>query len=121
LKIINTSDKPFEWTFNGEIYGPIKPGQVMDLPDEIALHGIKRSVVLDDIGNVESYRVEHLEAVGQKRIKEIALYECPFVANGLCDAKSFKSVGDLQAHMESHWELSEPLAQKPLVAQAARK
>jgi len=119
LKIINTSDKPFEWTFNGEIFGPLAPGQIADFPNEVALHAIKRGVVLDDTGDFIKYRVESLDSVSNEKIRDIAQYECPFAVTNQCDAKPFKNVKDLKAHLESHWELSpEPVvAQKPLPVQ----
>jgi hypothetical protein len=124
LKIINVDDKPFEWTYGGEIFGPLAPGQVADFPDTVALHAIKRGVVLDGEGDFVKHRVEALDSVGRDRIKEIAMYECPFALTNQCDAKPFKNAVDLKAHLESHWELSpEPAAipKQPVMSQAARK
>ncbi len=110
MKIINTDSKPFEWTFDGQIYGPLLPGQIGDYPVEIANHAVKRGVVLDDAGDFVRFRVEALDNMDKARIKDLAMYECPYRQTGECDAAPFKNVKDLHAHMESHLELSaEPL------------
>ena len=92
----------------------MKPGQILDLPEEVAAHAVKRSVVLDDTGDFIRHKVDFLANVDQSKVKEIALYECPFAASGQCDARPFKSAKDLKAHLEGHWELSpDPMAPKP--------
>jgi hypothetical protein len=109
LKIINTSNKPYEFTWDGGHYGPIQPGEIKDYPDPIAYHAIKRSVVYfhggEQDGEISHFQMEMLDAVDKSKVSDIALYECPFIASNQCDAKPFKSADDLRAHLESHWEL----------------
>ena len=104
MKIINTSDKPFRFTFDACNFGPYLPGQVVDLPEDVAAHAIRRSIVLDDAGDFVAYRMEPLSSVDPNRVKDIALIECPFIALNQCNAASFKSADELKAHLESHWE-----------------
>lgn len=123
MKIINVDDKPFDWTFAGDQYGPIAPGQIMDLPDEVAMHAVRRSVVHDDVGEFVRHRVELLSSVDRDTIRRTALIECPYKLANQCDAAPFKSEAELKAHLEGHWELSpEPVPSKvPAQAQGARK
>jgi hypothetical protein len=107
LKIINVDDKPYEFTWDGCHFGPIAPGQIADYPNEVAQHAIKRGVVTDEIGNFVRLRVDSIENVDPSLIRDIAIYDCPLQSSGQCDAGPFKTVDDLKAHLESHWELSE--------------
>lgn len=117
---MNLDSKPFDWTFNGEQWGPIAPGQVMDLPDEVAAHAIKRSILLDPNGDFERYRIDYLGNVPAERIKEIAMYDCPYALTGQCTAKPFKTDSDLRAHLESnHWPKS--ASKVPLVVGGSTK
>jgi hypothetical protein len=104
-RIINTSSQPYEWTFDSANYGPIQPGEIVDLPQEIAAHAVKRSVVLDpDLGDEVSFRVAFLDSLDKEIVKKIASYNCPFAVTGQCHSKPFKTVDDLRLHLESHWE-----------------
>ena len=106
-KIINVSQEPYEFTFDGGHYGPMKPGEIMDLPDEIAAHAIRRSEAIDpDFGTVVGYRAEYLNDVARDkdRIKQLATYPCPYAHTAQCSAEPFRKPEDLKAHMESaHW------------------
>lgn len=100
MKITNVSDKPYEWTWDGGIYGPIQPGETVDLPDALAKHAITRGVVTDDAtGEVIEYKVMPTDKVPQAQLREIAQYTCPLAFNGLCSAKPFRSVEEISAHM----------------------
>jgi hypothetical protein len=104
LRIINTGDQPFEWTFDGKIFGPLLPGEAKSFPDEIANHGIIRSAVRDDMGNAIDYTVKTLgEAKQDPRFQEIVTYTCPFVETEQCKAPPFRSLDALRAHMEKHF------------------
>jgi hypothetical protein len=119
LKIINTDSKPYEWTFNGCTYGPLAPGQIGEFPDEVAIHAVKRGVVLDETGDFVRYRCEFLDSVSREKVKEIAQYECPYKLTNECNAAAFKNEKELQAHMKSHWELSEELTASAAQAKPA--
>jgi len=109
LKIMNTSNKPFEFTWDGSPFGPIKPGEIVDYPDPVANHAVKRSAVLfqegDQSGDIDYFQMEYLHNVDKKKIVETALYECPLKASGQCDEKAFNTMAELKAHMDTHWEL----------------
>lgn len=104
MKIVNVSDKPFEFMFSEVTYGPYVPGQIIDLPDHIAQHGLDKSAILDDegLGNIVGFKLKTL-ADAKVTEKNILIYECPLVASGECTAKAFSSLDDLKAHMETHW------------------
>jgi hypothetical protein len=104
VRVINTSDKPFEFSFDS-VVRVMAPGQVFDFPVEIAQHAIKRSKVLDEMGNIIGFQVQTLEELGQdqSKMRSILSYECPFKVSGQCDAQPFKHENDLRAHLESHW------------------
>lgn len=106
MKIINVSKKPFEWTFNSGNYGPIGPGQIMDLPYEIAAHAVKRSISLrfeEDGTEIYEQQIQLLSSVSGEEIKNIALYPCPMSVSGQCDKTDFKSLDELREHMNIHW------------------
>ena len=109
MKIMNTSNKPYEFTWDGGHYGPYAPGAILDLPDEIANHAVKRSAVLfqegDMSGDIAYYQMEYLHNVDRKKVNEISLYDCPLKASGQCDEKAFSTMAELKAHMDTHWEL----------------
>jgi len=113
---MNTSNKPYEFTWDGGHYGPIMPGQIVDYPDDMANHCMKRSTVLfqdgDMMGDIDYYQMVPLDSVDPKKVRDNALYECPLVASGQCNAKSFASMAELKAHLDGHWELL-PEAPKP--------
>jgi hypothetical protein len=107
IKVINNSDKPYEFTFDGGNYGPFAPGEIIDLPAEIANHAVKRSAVVDpDFGDVIDHRMAYLHELTQEQIQKIAVYECPFVMTNQCKVSAFKSSDELRVHMESHWGVS---------------
>jgi len=109
LKIINTSNKPYEFTWDGGHYGPIMPGQIVEYPEAMARHAIKRSVVLhqtgEEIGGIDYFQIEELNAVSREKVQEIAMFDCPFVASGICNAAPLKTVEDLGAHLATHKNL----------------
>ncbi len=108
MKIVNTSDKPYEWTFDGYIWGPLGPGDVGDYPLEVAMHAIRRSVINDDEGQPVGYRCELLDSLktDRGRFNDIVAYPCPFKSIGDCDAAPFKTKGELKVHLELHWDAS---------------
>jgi hypothetical protein len=129
---MNTSNKKFEFTYDGGHYGPYIPGQIIDMPDGMAHHALRKSAILEqdqdapNVGEIIGYQMEPLENVAKDKVKELATYTCPFVASNLCDAKPFKAMNDLKAHLESHWELAPEavVANRPATvspAPAARK
>jgi hypothetical protein len=104
VKIINKSDKPFDFTFDSGNYGPYLPGEVVDLPDEIAAHAVKRSEILDpDFGDTIGFQMSYLSDLSQEEIRKHVLYPCPFIQSNQCNAKSFKTPDELRAHLETHW------------------
>lgn len=104
-KIINVSNEDYRWTFDGLHFGPLKPGEVMDLPDECAQHARKRSTVTDDEGNIETFRVELLDTVKTKPewLKQVATYPCPFGSTGQCDVPPFHDLKLLRVHLDEHF------------------
>jgi hypothetical protein len=104
VRIVNVSDKPFEFQFNSCTYGPYDPGRIVDLPTEVAVHGIKRSIIVDDVGNVIGQRMSTLdEAKRDTKMSEMLTLECPFVQTEQCQAKPFKSVEELRVHLNTHF------------------
>lgn len=133
MKIVIVSDKPFEFTFNSTIYGPFEHGQIVDLPDEVALHGIKRSIVVDEEGNYIGQGVKTLDEVrgDSGALEKIIKYDCPLALSEQCNSKGFANLDDLRAHMEQvHWrvpDVEDPLgpatkdsSKKVSAAQAAK-
>lgn len=105
MKVVNTSKKPFEFTFDSGNYGPFKPGEVVDLPDDVARHGIRRSMltVLDDSDEFQtSYRLEPLDSLDKDRRSDTAIYACALVAINECNAPNFKTVDELMTHLRTH-------------------
>lgn len=118
MKIINVSDRPFEFTFDSGIYpadgSQIMPGQIVDYPDEIAQHAIKRSIVtkpdpLDDTQEIVTYRMQAVGSVDKAKLQKIVTYECPFAITGQCKESRLPSMDALRAHMETHWSVPEPV------------
>lgn len=103
MKVINVSKMPFEFTWDAMNFGPIMPGEVVEYPDDVGMHCIRKSVVLDDEGNVEAYRMESLSGMSAERIRQVATYPCPFAATGQCDAKPFVDIESLKAHLDVHF------------------
>jgi hypothetical protein len=105
VRIVNTSDRPFEFSFDSVVYGPYQPGTIIDLPHEVATHGIKRSQELDEMGNVLGFRMQSIEEAKSdpEKFKNLLIYTCPFAMSDQCNAKPFKSVDELKKHMETHW------------------
>jgi len=91
-------------------YGPLRPGEVGDYPEEIAHHAIRRSVVLDEDGEFIKYRVEPLGSVDKTRLRQIAVYHCSLVETGECDHAPFAKLDDLRTHMEVHFGPPTPIA-----------
>lgn len=105
MRIVNTSDLPFEFSFDSVVYGPYQPGKIIDLPYEVANHGIKRSQMLDEMGNVLGFRMQTLEEAKSdpQKFADLLVYTCPFSLSDQCNAAPFKNVDDLRKHMETHW------------------
>jgi hypothetical protein len=116
VRIVNTSDMPFEYSFNSVVYGPYAPGVIVDLPYEVAEHGIKRSVVLDDVGNPTEYRMKTIEEAkaDPEKFQNMLQYACPFTFSDQCTAKPFKSVDDLRKHLEVHWAAKSDVVEENL-------
>lgn len=106
VKIINTHDKPFEFSFDSIPFGPYAPGEIVELDANIAEHGIKRSWIRDNEGMPVRKRLEYLADVQKDPTRLGALpqvYHCPFGDRG-CSSRPFKSIDELKAHLEeSHW------------------
>ena len=110
MRIVNVSDKPFEFTFNAVVYGPYPPGAVVDLPYAIAQHGIKRSVTYDEDGQVIGYKMDYLDSVKNDptTMERVIKYECPLAATEQCNVGPFKTLDELRIHMEqAHWPTNE--------------
>lgn len=105
MRIVNTGEKPYEWTFDGKVFGPILPGEVKDFPDEVANHAIIRSAVRDEMGNAIDYTVKTLGEAKQnpEQFAKIVTYVCPFVESEQCKAPPFHDLDALRAHMERHF------------------
>ncbi|HCV42400.1 MAG TPA: hypothetical protein DGH68_02880 [Bacteroidetes bacterium] len=115
MRVVNVDDKPYEFCFDAQVFGPYAPGTIVDLPDAVAAHAIKRSVVLDDEGVFVRAKMEYLNDMkaDPERYKAIITYDCPFVASEQCNMKGFKNLDELRTHLESHWgkpEVDDPLA-----------
>jgi hypothetical protein len=105
MKIINVSKTPYEFTFDGSNFNPIQPGEVQDFPDDIGAHAIRKSVVLDDEGNVETYRMAALSSVQKNPdwLRSVATYPCPFAATGQCQEQPFRDIEALKTHLDFHF------------------
>ena len=110
-RIVNISDKPYEFQFDGVVYGPYNPGDPSpNLPHNVAEHGIKRSQINDDMGVTIGFRAAFLDEAkaNPDTAKNLRLYECPLVAAGDCNAGRFRTVDELRGHMETHWAATQP-------------
>jgi hypothetical protein len=109
-RIVNTSDKPYEFCFDACVYGPYAPGQVIELPNEIAAHGVRRSQILDEIGNTVGFKCEFLNDLknDKERMENLLVYDCPLKMSDQCNVGSFKSLDDLRSHLETHWAVLQP-------------
>jgi hypothetical protein len=123
LRIINTSNKPYEFTYDGGHYGPYKPGEIVELDEVMGHFALKKSAVLiqdpedPGVGEIDHYQMEPVENVAKDKIRGMVTYTCPLVQSGQCDAKPFKSLGELKAHQDLHWELAEePVGAKASMA-----
>jgi len=117
VRIVNTSNQPFEFMFNATSFGPYMPGEIVDLPDEVAMHGIKRGTMYEsESGMFLGQRMEPLDSVKVDpiRLRELITYDCPLSESDQCNAKGFNNLDDLRVHMEqAHWgkpEVEDPLA-----------
>lgn len=118
MKIINVSKLPYEFTWDGFNFGPIAPGEIQEFPDDMAAHAIRKSAVLDEDGNVETYRVESLARVQHDLawLKSVATYPCPFAATGQCGEEPFRDIEALKIHLDFHF-----LGKKPPKAVATKE
>jgi hypothetical protein len=121
VKIVNTSSEPFEFMFNAASYGPYKAGEIIDLPDEVALHGIKRSTMLDEEGAYIGQKLEPLDSIkiDPDRLQKIITYDCPMSDSDQCNAKGFRTLDDLRVHMEQAHGWMVAKKEDPLLAPAA--
>lgn len=103
MKIVNTTDKPYDFTFDSRNF-TMPPGEPMDFPDEIARHAIRRSEVLDDEGNPVAYRVASLaEARMSDRYRQIVVYRCPFHPTDDCQFVA-QTPEALRSHVDDHFK-----------------
>ncbi len=99
MRVVNVSKEPYEWTYDSGIYGPVAPGEVREFPDDAASHGLRKSEVLDELGNPTGvYRMVPASSVPSARLEEFAQFRC-----SLCNEGLFRK-DELKAHMmESHF------------------
>lgn len=103
-RIINVSKAPYEWQWDGGVYGPLQPGEIRDFPDPIAMHAIKRSGILDENGDpTGEQKVRLLSEVPAAEVRDIARYRCPMVESGQCASEVFETTDKLRDHMREHF------------------
>ena len=104
MRVVNVSERPFEPVFDSCYYPAILPGAVADFPDDVARFIIRKSAIVDDLGDVIGYRIEPLDAVlGNADMRAgIALYQCPLSLTRECQAANFKTLDELTTHLETH-------------------
>lgn len=104
-----------EYTWDAGHY-VLQPGDIRDLPDEEALAAIRQSVVRfqdgDETGMIDYFRIEDLSNVDPAKVREIATYECPFKATGLCNHPTLQSMSEFVAHLKTHRDLMQEPIQK---------
>lgn len=115
MKLINHTEKPFEYVWNSE-HHIVQPGQIIDLPDYQASIVLRQAEVLDTTfeklsvnGEVlgegmptgES-RLRPLSEVDRTAVKAMLRFECPYKGAGLCGSGPFRTVEELRAHIDSH-------------------
>lgn len=102
MRVINVSDKPYEWQWDGKVFGPLEPGEIRDVPDEVGSHGVNRSMILDEVGEpTGQYRLKPVNAVkGTKQYEAMVKYPCTMCGP---EAGVFGK-DDLERHMmETHF------------------
>ena len=100
MKIINVSDKPYEFTFDSKNFPAIPPGGIAEYPDPIALHAIKRSIIYDEYGDLAGFKVTDIRNVPEDKVRLMAKFTCPMAQLNQCNAGPFSSLEELRAHLE---------------------
>ena len=101
MRVYNRSDKPYEWTYDGKIWGPVQTGEVLTVPDDVGAHGVNRSAYLDEIGQpTGEYRLVPVSMMaGNKKFEEEAKYPC-----SICGPeKGIFNRAELETHMMEHF------------------
>jgi hypothetical protein len=104
VKIVNVSDKPFEFTYGGLNYPAIPPGGYADYPEDIARHALRKSEILDDTGMPEGRRLEVYGAgsqADQEKMNKKLVFTCPFAEIDNCKEGNM-SREQLVAHLQKH-------------------
>lgn len=107
MRVVNVSDKPFEWTWDSGIYGPLKPGEVIEVSDPCGAHGVNASQVKDEFGqDTGIFRLKPVNVVkGTAAFEAMVKYPC-----SICGKEGgVFGKDDLERHMmETHF--SKPAA-----------
>lgn len=109
MKLINHTEKPFEFTFDS-VHRMIQPGEIVDLPDYQASIALRQSEVLDSTnGDTEGEgmptgetRLRPLADMDGLAVKAMLRFECPYGGADLCQAGTFRSMEELRAHIDTH-------------------
>ncbi len=104
LKIVNVSDKPFEFTFNGLNWPAIPPGGMAEYPEDMARHALRKSEIMDDVGMPAGRRLEVLSVATQTekdRMNKILVFTCPFQEIDNCKEQPMTRE-QLVAHLGKH-------------------
>ena len=105
-KVINKGDKPYYFTYDGMNYGPINPGEVMEIERKLAEHAIKRSWALDDEGVPDHQTIFPVESLTPEELRATMRFSCPYVGIS-CSAPAFKTLEALREHLDEH--MTDPL------------
>lgn len=111
-RVINVSKTPFELVFDaGHIM--IDPGKMVELDDAMAAMARKQSVVWDEEGNPEAFRIEIVEQMTEQQLKNVLAYDCPMNLAGKCSSGPFRTLEDLKAHLDTHLNQGVPERASP--------
>lgn len=98
IKIVNVSDKPYDFTYDGKVQATMLPNESYEFEDYLALHAIKKSEIMDDEGQVVGFRVKKLSEIEPKSVR----LHCPLVEIGECKSPTFANLKELSEHMAAH-------------------
>lgn len=99
MKVVNDSDKPFEFFFDGKPH-VMAPGEICDYRADIAQHAMRKSLEIDDEALPIRRQVIPLEEAKQSgRLKDYANLVCPFVKLDECSHAPFVRAEDLTRHV----------------------
>lgn len=103
MKVVNDSEKDFEFWFNGKPH-VMKSGQVYDYRQDVAEHAMKKSMEIDEFAEPGRTIVVPLEtAKGRGHFKDYANLTCPYVNLDECDHAPFVTSAQLTKHVaEKH-------------------